>query len=47
MVQESGTMCLLYFIDLIIYINNQIETFCLFPEETFHLYNLLQSPMRF
>lgn len=41
MEQESGTMCLLSFIDLIIYTTKQTETFHLFPKETFHLCNLL------
>lgn len=43
MEQEPGMMCLLPFIDLISYITKQTETFHLFPEETFHFYNLLYS----
>lgn len=43
MEQDSVTMCLWLFIDLIIYLTKLIETFYVFPEETFHLYNLLWS----
>lgn len=41
MEQELGTMCLLSFIDLIFYMTKWTENFHLFPEETFHLCNLL------